>query len=510
MRWGGRMADWGVSPEGVSPLLATRSTPGASSATCQPAPPIRERAPLGSHLSDLNITNRVSAAPVAWAIALCSALPPKGAAQEGEWPTLTAAGLEYISPSGLLQLTLSGQLDLETLYVHDAWAGLIGREEGEEPIPDAQSGCPTCHVGMGYSGDGGDLTTHRLRVFADIFLGDHVYSLLEVRSDRGHAPTDGDVDVRVEQAFLRLVTTSGAFGVQAGRFASPFGSYAQRHLTTVDPFLRPPLAYDYRTVMSRTMVPRDASILLEWKDVAQFFRKPGAPPVWDVPYQWGAMMFGRVGPVDLRVAAMNSAPSSDPEAWGFAWDRFEDPSWVVAARTRLSASLDVGFSYNRGPWMEELTGGTIQPPPNAPPGADPPSFRDFDQEILSGDFTFARGPVMLRVEAMLDRWEVPNVDMRPTERLYNVEAQWDLAAGFYVGARAGYIDFRPLDDGLGAASTLPNGEADWDHDVYRYDGSLGYRLARNAGVVLSAYRQIQDEAVDGDTHLFGLRLWWGF
>ena len=49
-----------------------------------------------------------------------------------------------------------------------------------------------------------------------------------------------------------------------------------------------------------------------------------------------------------------------------------------------------------------------------------------------------------------------------------------------------------------------------DHDVYRYEGSLGYRVARNAGLLLSAYQQIQAEADDGDQRLVGLRLWWAF
>ena len=67
--------------------------------------------------------------------------------------------------------------------------------------------------------------------------------------------------------------------------------------------------------------------------------------MWDVPYQWGAMVFGGLGPVDLRVAAMNSAPSSTTEAWSFDGERFEDPSWVFALRTRPSPYFDVGFSY---------------------------------------------------------------------------------------------------------------------------------------------------------------------
>ena len=101
---------------------------------------------------------------------------------------------------------------------------------------------------------------------------------------------------------------------------------------------------------------------------------------------------------------------------------------------------------------------------------------------------------MLRAEAMLDHWAVPNLAERSTERLYSVEVLWDLVPGLFVAGRVGHIDFRPLDDGLGAAS--PNGPVDWDNDVTRYEASLGYRLARNAGILLSAYEQIQSNEVD--------------
>jgi hypothetical protein len=443
-----------------------------------------------------------------WFLVALACFPSALLAQGGEWPTLSDAGIEYLSQSGFFQISLSGQLDLETLHVRESWAGLVAREGGEAPLPVDREPCAVCHVGMGLRGDGGALPVYRLRMFADIFLGDHIYSLIEGRSDRGHAPSDGGAVARVEQAYVRIANQQGSSGVQAGRFASPFGSYPLRHLTTVDPFLRSPLGYDYRTVMSREVVPADAPLLLNWKHSTEFFRKPGAPPVWDVPYQWGAMVFGAVGPVDLRVAAMNSAPSSTPEAWGFERERLEDPSWVLAARTRVSPYVDLGFSYSRGPWMEELTAGTIQPLAGAPAGAEPPSFRDFDQEIFSVDIAFARGPMMLRAEAMLDHWAVPNLAERPTERLYGVEVLWDLVPGVFVAGRLGYIDFRPLDDGLGDAS--PSGPVDWDNDVTRYEASLGYRIVRNAGVLLSAYEQVQANEVDADSRFVGIRLWWAF
>jgi hypothetical protein len=432
-------------------------------------------------------------------------LVPVGAtAQGGELPTLAGAGLEYVSGSGFFQVSLSGQLDLEGLVVgEDRWAGLVGGSSTDSVPSDWPTACASCHGQemVHPHGKSGPIMAHRLRVFADVFLGDHLYGLVEARSDRGEAPSNHDPQVRFEQAYVRASTTSGAFGVQVGKFASPVGSYSLRHLTDLDPFLRPPLAYDYRTVMSRTHVPPDAQGFLSWKRWPELFRLSGTPPIWDVPYQWGAMVFGSLGIVDLRAAAVNSAPSSDPEAWGFAWKRFEHPSWTFGARAQVSPSLQLGASYDRGPWMEGIEVGTL----NASGPGSARSFWDFDQEMVSTDFAFARGPMMLRGEAILDLWSVPNVAGRPKELLYTAELQWDVSAGLSAAARAGYIDFRPLSGGGGGAAG--GGAPAWDNDVYRLEASLGYRLVRNAGVTISAYRQ-----TSGDVHtLFaGTRLWWAF
>jgi hypothetical protein len=426
--------------------------------------------------------------------------------QGGEWPTLAGAGIEYLSPSGAFQVSLSGQLDVEGVFVTNSWSSLVSLEGGTDVLFSTAEDCSACHVDEPLESTRGALAAHRLRLFTDVFLGDHVYSLIQLQTDRGSSPSDGKVRARVEQAYLRVITRSGAWGVQSGRFASPVGSYPLRHLSVVDPFVRPPLAYDYRTLMNRTVVPGDATGLVGWKDQPGPFRRAGVPPVWDVPYQWGAMLFGRVLGLDLRVAAMNSAPSSAPDVWGFGWDRLEDPSWVVAARVRPRAEIEVGASWNRGPWMEPFTTGEIQVPPGAAPGWKAPSFRDFDQELLTVDATYARGSTMVRAEAMLDRWAVPNVAGRPTERLYNLEVQRDLSPGLFAALRLGHIDFRPLPE-----STLPGApDRDWDFDVTRVEGSLGYRITRNGGLLLSAFEQVQAQASDADGRFAGLRLWWSF
>ena len=105
---------------------------------------------------------------------------------------------------------------------------------------------------------------------------------------------------------------------------------------------------------------------------------------------------------------------------------------------------------------------------------------------------------------------MPNVADRPTEHIYSAEVHWDVATGLLLAVRGGMIDFRPLSDGLGSASPLPGGVREWDHDVYRAEGSIGYRLSRNLGVLLSGFWQTQEEGNDADSTFAGLRLWWGF
>jgi len=389
-----------------------------------------------------------------------------------EWPRLSDAGLAYISSDGRVQLDFTGQLDLELLAFTGHDAGLS--------------------YGMG------TFVAPRIRFFTDVFLGDRLYGLIELRSDRGEAPSVGVWEARVEQVFARFSNRAGTLAIQAGRFASPFGTYASRHLTPIDPFIRPPLAYDYRTIMSRTVAPGSASGFLEWKYDPATFRHPGAPPIWGVPYQWGAMLSGSIGRVQLRAAAMNSAPSSEVEAWGWDASRLENPSIVLGLNTPLSSDVSLGASYNRGPYAEAEI--------------DPTDHTQYIQEMFSLDATLARGPLMARAQIMRDRWVVPNVSEDPVEWAYGAEAQLDIVAGVSFALRYGYLDFRSIDDGLGPASSRSDGRAPWDHDIARYEAGLGYRLARNAGLMATFMHNTNEELVGGDPDddLFAVRLWWAF
>ena len=70
---------------------------------------------------------------------------------------------------------------------------------------------------------------------------------------------------RQQQRRLRPLPR-GPFELQAGRFALPFGGYSARHLSEADPFIRPPLPYDYRTVVAPTVAPAALAGFLTWQN----------------------------------------------------------------------------------------------------------------------------------------------------------------------------------------------------------------------------------------------------
>jgi hypothetical protein len=75
------------------------------------------------------------------------------------------------------------------------------------------------------------------------------------------------------------------------------------------------------------------------------------------------------------------------------------------------------------------------------------------------------------------------------------------------GVRAGFLDFRPVRPG-GQAWAGPS--AEWDHDVRRYEGSTGYRVSRNSGILASFAHQPRRLALEGEQNLLAARFWLAF
>lgn len=393
-------------------------------------------------------------------------------AQADGLPTLEGLGLHYSSASGAVQLALSGRLDVE---------GYLPEDDPTWLIPTTTS-----------------FAAVRARLFADLFIGERVYGLFELRADRGHVPSNEPLQARVEQVFLRIrPSMKQRITLQAGKFASPFGAYAARHHTESDPLIRPPLPYDQRTLVASSFVPGGLDGFLEWKDAVSERRPRGAPVVWDVPYPWGALTTAGLGPFGARFAVLGTAPSGEPETWELAGRRFRHPSLMAGVGYQIMPDLSIGVAWSRGPYLEPLTEGTL------PAGSQ---ISDFVQETAAVDAAYARGRTRFRAEFFFNRWEVPNLPEDPLDISFYVEGATRLVAGVFIAARYGEIRFNRMGEGTTAARA---GER-WDLNQRRLQLGGGYRLVHNAELRAEYLVNQTTGMADPRDNLLSLQFWWAF
>lgn len=345
-------------------------------------------------------------------------------------------GIHYISADGRFQVDFSGRLQLTGYLPGEAPALLI-----TETDPFAAG---------------------RLNLFADIFWGDRLYGLLELQADRGEVPSNGPLEGRIRQAFLRYTfLPSQNLHLQVGIFVSPFGAYSQRHGSTADPFIRPPLSHEYRTMICPGLAPGANDKFIGWKNIPHLFRPTGAPAIWGVPYQAGAMVSGDFGKWSFRAAAMNSAPSSDPVQWKPDFKQTWNYSFVSHLGYRFSPELTVGVSFNYGPYSLGEIKETL------PDGYD---INDYNQILWGINAVYTRGRLAVRAEWFHDTWEVPNVIDPPVDISYYLEISYKFLPGFYAALRYNGMHFNKI--------AYTNGETSkWDYDVQRLQAAVGYRFS---------------------------------
>ncbi|MBV9110329.1 MAG: HAMP domain-containing protein [Gemmatimonadetes bacterium] len=390
-------------------------------------------------------------------------------ARAQELPSLQELGVSWTSPNGFLQITPSGRLDIEGYAPGEYPAWLI----------------PTTHAFVAPRGS----------LFVDVFAGQQVYGTVELRADRGEAPADRPLEARIEQAYLRVSPIPKVnLAVQAGKFVSPFGAWTQRHASREEePFIRPPLPYDYRTMICAGFAPGSAAGFLTWKDKPAFFRPMGAPVVWNAPYQVGAMLTGGWRAIGFRAAAMNSAPSSEPSEWNSIGAGKHGPSYVAHAGVQVMPELRLGVSWDRGSYLQDTQIGAPVPE----------SLKHYTQTLWGFDAAFARGPVEAKGELLLDSWEVPNVADYPKDVSFYAETKVKLTPGLFAAARYSGIRFNHISNGAGATEL-------WDYPVDRVQLGAGYRLGRNTEVRAEYMINSTSAPPAGNDNLFSVRWSWQF
>lgn len=297
----------------------------------------------------------------------------------------------------------------------------------------------------------------RTALFLDAALGSRLSVHAQARVDRGFDPgRERNGDARVDEYFIdALLFEAGKTTLRAGKFATVFGAWVERHLAWDNPLITAPALYEDLVTITDRAAPADFAVFNGRRDLPDN-KQTWVPVVWGPSYATGASLAMQSGSVDMAIEVKNGALSSRPESWSAVDHGFEAGATVTGRLGwRPRAEWTLGLSGSHGPYLREAARSTL------PVGRE---LGDFSQTTLAADLTYELHRLQVWAELARSSFEVPRVGDLGTyggfvEVRYKVAPQWWLAGRW----NQSWFDDTP---------TL---EQTWDRDLRRLDLAVGYR-----------------------------------
>ncbi len=374
--------------------------------------------------------------PITIALGWALLLAVSASAQEAVLQQLDDA-LSYQSPNDFFKSDLSGLADVEGYYVDHRPPGLI----------------------FGNA----DLFNPRLSLFLDTHLGPQFYSFVQFRADRGFdRGSKPNGEGRFDEYLLRWTPwEDGQFNVQAGKFATVFGKWVQRHDSWQNPFITAPLAYENITGITDQAVPGTRAAFLGRRNLPDQ-KATWLPVIWGPAYSSGASTFGQLGKFDYAFEFKNTSISSRPAAWDARDVGWAHPTLSARFGYTPNAAWNYGVSASHGAYLLPAAAATL------PAGR---GIGGYQQTTLGTDVSWSHRAWQVWGEAMVARFEVPNVGNADTF-IWFVEAKYKITPNLFTALRWNQQLFGTVPDGTG-------GTQHWDRNVLRMDSALGYRFSRH-------------------------------
>jgi len=342
------------------------------------------------------------------------------------------------SSDGAFRADLSGLLDVEGYYIDQLPPGLLFSSRAH-------------------------LIQPRASLFLDTRLGPHFYGFVQARFDRGFDPgVRPRGDYRFDEYFLRWTPWNDArLSLQAGKFATVFGSWVNRHDSWNNPLITPPLVYENVTAVGDQAAPASPAALLKRRGTPDI-KTAWLPVIWGPAYTTGALVFGQWSQFDYALELKNASISSRPTVWDGTQLGWEHPTVSGRLGRRPDAAWNLGASFSHGAYLIPAPGLVL------PAGT---GRGDFNQTTVGTDAGYAWRHWQLWAEAMASRFEVPNVGDADCVSYY-LEAKYKINPRLFAAARWNQQFFAKVPDGAGGGQR-------WDNDIWRLDLALGCRLNRH-------------------------------
>ena len=303
-----------------------------------------------------------------------------------------------------------------------------------------------------------------LTLYLDANAGNDLYFFSRLSVDRGLDPgymPHGDI--RADEWMVRYTPfESPAFNIQAGKFATAFGSYVHRHEAWQNPFINAPFPYENVTNIG------DEGYSLSTDDFLARRNRPlgdnkktWVPAIWGPSYAHGIAVLGRHEKLAYALEVKNASLSSRPLEWKLRNRGYGSPTFTSRVGYHPNAAWTLGASASHGGYLQENRG--------LPGGRDP---NDFKQTVLGIDVGYAHHHLQIWSEVVASKFDVLNVGSLETLAYY-IEAKQKWNSRFYTGVRWNQQFFEDVTNAVGQSVS-------WDRDAWRAELAFGYRLSSHA------------------------------
>jgi len=294
--------------------------------------------------------------------------------------------------------------------------------------------------------------------------------LAEVRSENAGTPSPYGLYLRIKPWLAH------DFDIQVGRVPPTFGAFARRSYASDNLLIGYPLAYQYLTSLRPDALPANADELLRmrgrgWQSqfsVGNTVAEPGMPLISALHWDTGVQLHTAASWGDFAASITNGTLANPLVS-------DDNGGKQVAARGTLRPvpGLIIGASAARGPFVTTHAGEAA--------GVAAPNSH-FTQTAVGADVEYSRGYYLVRAEAILSAWRVPEIaapyiDAPLRADSIMVEGRYKIRPGLYAAARV---------DHLGFSTVTGTGRTDsWDAPVIREEVGGGYSIQRNLQLKMS-------------------------
>ncbi len=296
---------------------------------------------------------------------------------------------------------------------------------------------------------------------------------------------DGSEDkVRLLGAFVTIFDVPNSYvNFMVGKIPTPFGNFAKREASDVNPLIGQPLLRQYRTSLDwNNLWDNREQLILKQKRRTHHGTIPAnglrgaTPTIYDARWDFGVEVFGNASIVDYQFAVTEGSVSN-PEA-----DQNKGKQFLGRIGINPIPGLKIGVSGAMNPYLS-----TADPQRLLEAGKGKGEFK---QVAYGVDLEASYRYLIVFGEFVKSKWDATTKEKELSNWSFYVDGKYKILPRLYISGRYDRMNFSKI---LNPDTRKKEG---WDYNVQRYEAGLGFRVTTDATLKLvEQWTQFEDFAI---------------